>query len=492
MRRTHLISFAVCILFSGVVFAQESQSVGDVTRKPDPEKAKTVESIPPASGASPQPGHDRVPGEGIESIDAAANGAQTEAEKYAANARELLSHEEFDQLDQMADEARRGKTRFAGGGWKLYTLYESIAVVPRKGTELTDEDWEAHLAKLKKWVLQKPDSITAQVALADGYVDYGWHARGHDYAEKVTEEGWRLFDERLNLARVTLELASTLKEKCPHWYLVAQNLLLSRHGDKVRAEAVLDQAIAFEPGYYYYYIGHSNYLLPQWYGEEGDIGKFADEIASRVGGGEGDFVYFQIATRHASGTKDQPSLKELSKMSWTRIMRGYSAMEQRYGTNMLRLNQFARLAIAFTDPSVAQRTFVRIGDRWAQRVWHTKKFFEDSRQWAKARTEHLQAISTQIDAMQSPEVRRYYEQVAKEFQERFAPAVRSCALQVDSNLPGFDIFLLIMPDGSIRTPDSSLGIMLDTCLVPHIKTATFSLPPFKSAYWTKISVNLQP
>ena len=37
------------------------------------------------------------------------------------------------------------------------------------------------------------------------------------------------------------------------------------------------------------------YLLPKWYGKPGDAEKFAETIADRLGGPQGNFVYFAIA-----------------------------------------------------------------------------------------------------------------------------------------------------------------------------------------------------
>lgn len=492
MRSRHFISFAVFALFTSTIFAQKSESVGDTIQTPGSEKAKSVQSKPQPCPDNSQSGHGAVP---IEGVDKAANAAQDEADKYLVAVRELLNQEKFDELDQMADQARRGKTRFGGGGWKLYTFYENLDFVPRKGTTPTDDEWETHLTKLRKWVSLKPDSITARVALAEGYSSYGWHARGGDYADKVTEEGWKLFDERLNLARVTLEQAAALKEKCPHWYFVAQGVYLSHSGDQAAADALLKRAVAFEPGYFYYYIGHANYLLPQWFGEEGDIAKFADKTASRIGDGEGDFVYFQIAIQFAHGTKDQPNMKELKKMSWTRIMRGFSAMEQRYGTSILRLNELARLAIVFGDASVAQQSFTRVGERWVSRVWSTKKqFFEDNRKWANERADYLHRVSAAAEAdLQNPERRLYAEQITKEFQEKFAPAVRKCALDVDSNVSKLDVLLLVASDGTVNALETSPGDMVDTCLVPNAKMARLSPPsPSKGAAWVRISVDMRP
>ncbi len=44
------------------------------------------------------------------------------------------------------------------------------------------------------------------------------------------------------------------------------------------------QAIAFEPGYCYYHRIYANSLLPVWDGEAGEVEKFRDDAANKIGG----------------------------------------------------------------------------------------------------------------------------------------------------------------------------------------------------------------
>ncbi len=72
-----------------------------------------------------------------------------------------LVEEKFDDLDSMAAKFRGAKTRMTGGEWKLDAFY-GVLDKPM----LTDKDTLEHLAHLKHWIAQRPESITARVALA--------------------------------------------------------------------------------------------------------------------------------------------------------------------------------------------------------------------------------------------------------------------------------------------------------------------------------------
>jgi len=242
----------------------------------------------------------------------ASTAPEDDRDRYVADVRVLLNPD------------RSGRIRFSGGSWKLPRLYEAITE-PTGGSEAPDADWEGLLTKLKKWCAQKPDSITARVALAETYSHYAWKARGKAYANKVTDEGWRLFEERLRLARATLDEASALTEKCPEWYAAMQTVAMGQGWDRDRAAELLQQAITFEPAYDFYYRAFALYLLPKWSGDEGDSERFAEEISNKIGGQQGDVIYFEIARELRCDC--------MQEMSWERIQRGYAALGSLYGTS---------------------------------------------------------------------------------------------------------------------------------------------------------------
>ena len=82
---------------------------------------------------------------------------------YKAAIRQLFVAKEFAELDCIANTARTTKAHFSGGRWKLNVFYWAIAEPEGHATE---EDWNAHLKILNRWVAAKPQSITARIALA--------------------------------------------------------------------------------------------------------------------------------------------------------------------------------------------------------------------------------------------------------------------------------------------------------------------------------------
>jgi hypothetical protein len=87
-----------------------------------------------------------------------------------------LISEKFDDLDHMADQYRREKSRMPGGDWRLWIFYEALN--PSHQTEQRASD---HVAHLEHWVQRRPESITARVALAAGIVRLASADRGKGF-----------------------------------------------------------------------------------------------------------------------------------------------------------------------------------------------------------------------------------------------------------------------------------------------------------------------
>lgn len=298
---------------------------------------------------------------------------------YKAQIQQLLSQRNFAELEKSADEDRRTKARFAGGVWKLYVFYDAFTQ-PATSGHPTMTDWNVLFSTLKEWTEAKPESITAPVALARAYIGYAAEARGSGFADTVTETGWKLHDERTEQARQILIKAAKLKRRCPFWYQAMQNVAMSQGWEKSEAKALFDQAVAFEPDYYHYYREYINFLLPKWYGEDGEAEQFANEIAGRMTGDQGDFLYFEMAS--AINCQCGNNEDHMANLSWPRIKRGYEVLQRLYGTSNLKDNRFAYMAFLAQDKSAAQEAFMRIGQGWNPYAWRNRQYFDAVKAWA--------------------------------------------------------------------------------------------------------------
>jgi hypothetical protein len=193
-------------------------------------------------------------------------------------------------------------------------------------------------------------------------------------SDTVTDEGWQRYGDRAELALSSLKEAATLPDKCPYWYDAMMQVAVAQGWSKARTKALVEESISFEPSFYHVYRDYANYLQPKWHGAEGDA------IAQRIGGEEGSFIYFEIATVlicTPCGNAANPA-----SLSWPKIKEGYAALEHLYGTSNQKMNRFAFLTAKFGDKSAAKEVFARIGNSWDQGVWMDRKRFEAAKVWA--------------------------------------------------------------------------------------------------------------
>ena len=417
--------------------------------------------------------------------------------EYAGTIAQMLKEEEFEKLDCVADQVRASKERFSGGPWKIHELYAGLYDPAQYPVEhSTQEEWLGLLQKLEQWKTTRPNSITAPVALARAYIRFAYVARGGGYANTVSEGGWKLFGERIAKAKQTLSEASTLPAKCPEWYLDMLLIAMNESWEREDAQALFEQADKFEPSYYYYARVYATYLFPQWSGRKGDTEQFTKEIADRVGGDQGDILYFQVASSDTviCGCDDGP------QMSWERIERGFEASEKKYGVSMLNLNRIAYLATHYgkLDLYVADKTMTRIGEQWDSETWGKKEDFEAMKEWA-AKSAPFVAKTRAIEAaaetnMKTPEGARYHSSVEKTYRGLVQACASTDGAGVDKWEGEFKAFVSVGVKGTVE--DNRIYAMgpVAVCVYHKLLTmkeqqATPFPPPPQAPYWIRLDLD---
>jgi len=483
------LGFFLIVIVSFTTIGLGQESLGDAARRIRSEKATRQEQ--PTIGTS-SPAHkkplatsNRNESQSL-SVDLAALERMV-APEYMAVISRLFAEERWEELETIAASARQSRSRFLGGGWRLYTFYVGLCASPCDGSE---ESLRESIQHLQRWAAKDPQSATAQVALADKYYDYAWIARGNGYADLVSAESWKLYKERIGLAREALETARQLKTKCPHWFAVMQKVARGQGWELQQIRASLNEAIAFEPKYYYTYLEYAFTLQPKWMGEEGDPEHFAEEIANKLGGKEGAEVYYRVANR-LTCTGCAESASTFGRMSWDRIKEGYSAIAEHYGAAPHQVNEIARLAVMAKDRSVAQGAFLQIGDRWDENVWHTLEYFQAAKAWAtEAPIEFKTAWTAAAGAARTPDGAEYSIRVRAEFESRNAAVLKGCE-ESTKDSGEFDVALKLAKSGEIQDVKQWPPTKLSECVIPKLSKATFAPPPSDN-YWILIPINFKP
>src|SRR5215471_15976078 len=483
MIRRYMPLMMACLL-SMPAWTQEGQSLGEIARKirkPSDTHENTVTRGPvatnPAATAEAEMKPDLNPdfGNDIHAID-----------RYEAAIGDLLLQEKFETLDQIANEARATKARFPGGYWRIHLIYQALEE-PAQKDKATDADWTQHLTRLQRWGKQRPDSITARVALACFYLSYGWKARGAGYSDTVTEEGWRLLAERLEKGRKILEEAQALPAKCPEWFLTMQQIGLNANWDHDKLDAIFEKATAFEPDYHYYYRIQAQALMPKWGGEEGDMPKFAWTMADRIGGKKGDVIYYQIGSQIICGCDND---RQLNEMSWPRLKQGYAALKELYGTSITHVNKMAYMAVMTGDDDYAKTLFTQIGDNWDKETWRTHDEFV----YAKSRVEGAplrRAFAQAMENSKTPEGRSFEEALKAAVNKNYHEKLMECMKTTpDYALPMVGLLMRLAQDGSVRQVVMAPSNAPTGCFRPQLEKASFPAPP-RDDYWVVANMEVK-
>lgn len=305
------------------------------------------------------------------------NPEQIEMETISNKAQTLFQAKDYDGLEGFIQKLRDSKEQFAGGSWKFYFVYCGVGLAQ----SAPESEWKAHIAALREWVGARPNSITAHVALADALTTYAWKARGNDWADTVTDEGWMLFKQRLNEAVKVLDDAKELKEKCPYWWSVLLTTELGLGTSRAKYDATFEKAIHTWPGYAPFYVRRERYLLPRWYGEEGEWESDLDQSASKIGGDDGDLLYARgVASMQCMNIYDNVFTETAA--SWARVNRGLEIMEKRFPDSLVAPSEHAHLAVLAGDARTARKYFDELGGRVDLCSWETKAEFVRCAAWA--------------------------------------------------------------------------------------------------------------
>jgi hypothetical protein len=293
---------------------------------------------------------------------------------YRHDVRMHYNNRRFDDLEREAKAARDSKEEFTEGTWKLTDFYES--------QDCRDEEpenmWQLHDTIHQEWIKAKPDSITARVSYARFLTSYAWHARGSGYANTVTQDGWKKFEDRLAKAHDILMASRDLPEKDPMWWQAAMKIALGQGWEKQDYDTLTAEAIAFEPGYMPFYTSRAYSLLPRWYGEPGDSVAFAKACAAKDPV-NGPIIYARVCISLRSRGED---LYQEAEASWRDFNAGLEALVKRYPDSLEILSYAALVSCEADDAKSADGYFKKLGGRCMLSIWDDEAKFAAAREWA--------------------------------------------------------------------------------------------------------------
>jgi len=130
-----------------------------------------------------------------------------------------------------------------------------------------------------------PNESASWLFKGEAYTEMAWHARGSGFANTVTEEGWKLFKERLTVAQEALEKAWALNPKDPRIAVDMMYVNLGLSGGREQMELWFSRAMELDANNYDACYQKSFYLEPKWNGSDEEMLAFGRECLHSNWGG---------------------------------------------------------------------------------------------------------------------------------------------------------------------------------------------------------------
>jgi hypothetical protein len=123
------------------------------------------------------------------------------------------------------------------------------------------------------------------------YTHYAWQGRSTAFGDKVTDEQWTLFEERLVAAETALNRAWELNPRDPRIACRMITVELGQGQGRPRMEMWFKRATDLDPNYPPAFSAKLYYLEPKWYGSPQDMIEFGREcVASTKWGGRAPLI----------------------------------------------------------------------------------------------------------------------------------------------------------------------------------------------------------
>lgn len=291
-----------------------------------------------------------------------------------------LEKQEYDELEKLAEDGRSAEDACANGDWQVVPVYAALELSAAQD----DSAWLARQKAIAAWIQARPESITARVALARLLTGYAWKARGTGYANTVSDTSERLFEERLHQAAAVLKEAAALKAKCPVYWTTVMKVALGLGVTKEQHERIFQQAVRAYPDYTPIYTQRGIFLLPRWYGEEGEWVTDLTKSADQTGGEKGDILYAQVAWSLRGYSGEKNVFEDNTNLVWARIDRGWSALEKKLPDSLEAIHMHGHMAALAGDGKTAKQCLLKTNGQMTLWAWRSKGEFIDFANWAIA------------------------------------------------------------------------------------------------------------
>jgi len=297
----------------------------------------------------------------------------------------LLASGTYDVLESTARGAWQRRERTPSAGWMLGEIMQALAKLP---DEATSADWNDRIAALQRWHASAPGSELASEALAMGYVNWAWYARGTGYASTVTESGSNDFEDRLNVARELLEATAGLPDPTPQRTMAMLSVGLGLGWEMDRLNQVANTGLALEPTYVPILGAMVNAMLPRWHGgSPQEWEHYAHSAASKNGRWD---MYALMICRVLGLGDNGDDLRGV--VSWRLARKGFDQLDREFPDSLKLWSERANLAVILGEGTGAADAFDHLAGAHDPTVFRNEEQLLKCISWAGQAREYEQHV----------------------------------------------------------------------------------------------------
>lgn len=253
---------------------------------------------------------------------------------------------------------------------KLTGIYNILAKLP--------------IPRLNDWCIKSSGSYIPFMIRGRAYKDKAWDARGSGWANTVTDEGSKIFQEYLLRAKQDLEMAKILNPKDPNSYAALITVMMGLQGDRKLMEEEFEMAIHLDPCNWAAHSAKLNFIMGKWYGSDDEMFKFAREVTSNAP--KGSRVPFVLIEAHEQLFRREWDRGDTeyfkSPATWREVKEIYQNYLEVHPDSIRDRNCFASYAILSEHLDVAKEQFSILKNRFEGTCWRSIDSFNRSKKRA--------------------------------------------------------------------------------------------------------------
>lgn len=217
-------------------------------------------------------------------------------------------------------------------------------------------DWSKSLDRIEYLKKKFPNKPFVALAEAKYWIDYAWNARGNGYASSVTQEGWKLFHERLEKAETILNETKSYSAEIPTWYneMIEVQSALGR-SEEDRDKTFLEGTKRYKT-FYPTYFTMLSYLSPKWGGSWETVDNLVKWSVDNTKEIDGNTMYARLYWVVSRNMPDGETLFKNTRASWPKMKVGFEDLMARHPKSNWNLNNFAKFACEAGD----KKTFLAL------------------------------------------------------------------------------------------------------------------------------------